>query len=82
MTFNVQFVEKTATMGVDFGEFQVIHSGGSGEIYTGSYNVTSKAFVNQVLNTKNKLLTDNINVSEINYFEAANDSGYTFVIGE
>lgn len=45
------------------------------EKYTGSYEVTPKAFTSQTLETQNKVLTDDIVVSEVPYYETTNDTG-------
>lgn len=52
------------------------------EIYTGTYNVSPKPFETQVLETSNKLLTDDIVVTEIPFHETTNPSnGLTVYIG-
>ncbi len=57
--------------------------GGSAEIYTGEYNVTPKAEEATVLRTRNKLLTENVTVSRVPFYEVSNQSGgKTFIIGE
>ena len=50
-------------------------------IYDGDYIVTPKANEEVVLETSNKLLTDDITVLEIPYYETSNVSGYTVYIG-
>lgn len=81
MKIDVKFIEKFAQINVDFGEFKVIHTGDA-EIYTGSYVAKPKAYVEQILNTANKLLVDNITIKEIPCFEQRNEYGNTMVIGE
>lgn len=48
--------------------------------YTGEYVVTPKT-EKQVLSTKDKLLTDDVTVNKIPYFETSNDNGTTIYIG-
>ena len=43
--------------------------------YTGEYQVTPKAFNSQTLDTANKVLDADIVVSEIPYYETANETG-------
>lgn len=51
-------------------------------VYSGDYEVVSKANEDSYLETKNKKLTDNIHVKEIPYFETTNlSNGLTVYIG-
>lgn len=45
------------------------------DAYTGEYKVVPQAFRAQTLETANKLLHNNMIISEIPYFETGNDSG-------
>lgn len=49
--------------------------------YTGEYEVIPKARIDQVLDTTDKLLTDDVVVREIPYEETHNESGITICIG-
>lgn len=52
------------------------------EYYTGEYEVTPQARSNVVLDTSGKLMTDNVTVLEIPYYETTNPAGgYTAIIG-
>lgn len=51
-----------------------------GVIYDGAYEVTPKASEQTVLETRNKLMTDDVTVLEIPYYETYNTSGYTVYI--
>lgn len=55
---------------------------GSGTPYTGDYIVTPKAHAQTVLPTKRKLMTDDITVLEIPYWETTNPNGKTVYIAE
>lgn len=44
------------------------------DIYQGNYEVTPKV-TQQILSTKNKVMTDNLKIKEIPYFETNNNSG-------
>lgn len=59
----------------------VISSYTTGTIYTGDYIVKPKANEEVVLDTSDKILTDDITVLEIPYYETSNVSGYTVYIG-
>lgn len=51
--------------------------------YTGSYSITPKANQSQTLDTKNKVLINNITVFEVPYFDVSNNSGgITVTIGK
>ena len=52
-----------------------------GDVYKGSYSITPKAWEEQVLETKSKVLTDNMAIKEIPYYETSNKSGLTAIIG-
>lgn len=45
------------------------------EQYVGSYEVMPKAFASQTLETQNKVLTDDIVISEVPYYETTNNTG-------
>lgn len=49
-------------------------------IYDGEYQVTPKAYNSQVLQTQNKLMTDNVTVFEVPYYETSNLYGDTVYI--
>ena len=49
--------------------------------YDGDYIIKPKAYEDIVLDTSDKLLTDDITVLEIPYYETSNVSGYTVYIG-
>lgn len=51
------------------------------EIYDGEYDIIPKAFEEQELETKDKILKDNVKVREIPYFETSNIYGDTVYIG-
>lgn len=50
--------------------------------YDGEYTIVPSAYSDQVLNTRNKFLKQNIVVTEIPTYETSNDSGTTFIIGD
>ena len=50
-------------------------SGGMLPPYEGEYVITPKPFLEQVLETKNKSMTDDVTVLEIPYSEVANPQG-------
>lgn len=50
--------------------------------YAGSYEVTPLPLMEQILQTTNKILTDDIVIAPIPYYETSNDAGgYTVIIG-
>ena len=52
----------------------------NGDHYDGEYIVTPKAWEETLLETKNKVLTDNVRVLEVPYDEISNSTGTTVVI--
>lgn len=54
---------------------------GSGEVYDGEYIVTPKPFIEQTLETREKLMADDVTVLAIPYYETSNVSGITIYIG-
>lgn len=54
---------------------------GSSEIYDGEYVVTPKPFVEQTLETREKLMINDVTVLSIPYYETSNISGITIYIG-
>ena len=50
-------------------------AGGKLPTYEGAYEVTPKPFIEQVLETKNKSMVDNVTVFEIPYSEVTNPQG-------
>lgn len=50
-------------------------AGGKLPTYEGDYQVTPKPFIEQVLETKNKSMVDNVTVFEIPYSEVTNPEG-------
>ena len=53
-----------------------------GTPYSGSYEITPKASQDQTLNTANKLLTDDITVFKVPYYQTSNVYGDTVYIAE
>lgn len=66
------------------GEGNVVIATGGGHYptYAGPYTVTPKVEEDQVLDTDGKLMSDDVTVFEIPYFETSNLYGKTFIIGE
>lgn len=52
------------------------------EIYSGAYKVIPAAFESQTLDTNNKLMTDDVTVTEVPYYETSNESGKTVYIAD
>ncbi len=74
MILNVEFVEMSQVIDADFGDVQTVTKYVGGEPYTGDYTVTPK--VNeQTLPTKDKVLTDNVFIKSIPFFDVGNSSG-------
>lgn len=62
-------------------EATIVYGGGSAPPYTGPYTVTPKVEA-QTLETARKLMTDDVNIKAIPFFETSNAAGgETFYIG-
>lgn len=44
------------------------------DAYAGDYNIVPKAFISQTLETANKVLKENVTISEVPYWETRNES--------
>ena len=74
----VRFIERSCTFKADFGEVMLVRDV---DVYEGDYEVTPRVYV-QELETKDKLLTDNITIFEIPKATVLNPkNGYTVTIG-
>lgn len=62
------------------GSFSLPQSSRDIDIYAGPYEVIPK-IRNQTLDTKNRMLSKNIFIKQIPYYETSNESGYTVYIG-
>lgn len=49
--------------------------------YTGDYIITPMPYESQTMDTRNKLMRDDVTVLAIPYFETSNTSGITIYIG-
>lgn len=60
----------------------IIHEGGY-DVYDGQYEVTPSAHNSIVLETREKLMADDVTVLKIPYYETSNESGLTvYIAGE
>lgn len=74
----------TAISGDRPQKVKTVVSGGGGGIvikYTGEYEVTPKTDSAVILETAARLMTRDVTVNKIPYFEVANESGNTIYIG-
>lgn len=61
----------------------IIHEGGGYDVYDGQYEVTPSAHNPIVLETREKLMADDVTVLKIPYYETSNESGLTvYIAGE
>lgn len=56
-------------------------SRGNIDIYDGEYIVTPKPYIEQTLETREKVMADDVTVLAIPYYETSNVSGITIYIG-
>lgn len=77
-TINTQFIQTECTFNTDFGEVILVKTD---EVYTGDYNVIPRVY-EQTLETKDKVMTDNVTVEVIPLSKVINlSNGYTVTIG-
>lgn len=72
--FDLQFAENRADMLANFGEFQTVTKLLGGDPYLGGYKIKPQVEA-QTLQTKHKVMTDDLTVLEIPYAEVSNISG-------
>lgn len=53
----------------------------TGDKYEGSYTITPKSWEKQTMKTKLKVMSDDVTIKEIPYYETSNKSGLTAIIG-
>ena len=76
--FILDFFEEDEEFVLDFGEvFEIDHDY---DPYLGPYQVTPKAWEDQILATNGKNMTDDVTVFEVPYDEVTNPNGTTVVI--
>lgn len=62
-----------------FGTVVVNHT--EGERYTGNYEITPKVDETQTLQTRNKVMSDDVTIFQIPFFQTSNLYGDTIYIG-
>jgi len=67
------------TVGISTGA-QIVREYVDAEVYDGEYTVTPQAHEEQVLETRNKRMTDDVTVLRVPYFETSNIYGNTVFI--
>lgn len=70
-TFDTAFSESDQEFEMDMGEVMTVHDGAE---YTGPYEATPQVEA-QTLETKGKLMKNNVEVHAIPFFETSNTSG-------
>lgn len=73
-SFAVGFGEEQAGFDADFKDVIMATEFVGGEIYQGDYTVTPKT-EKQTLQTREKILTENVEILSIPYFDVSNDKG-------
>lgn len=74
MNIKAKFSETSQAIAADMGEIQVVTEYVGGELYDGDYVVTPKV-VSQKMETKSKVMSDDVQIKAIPFFETANNSG-------
>lgn len=72
--FSVTFEQTSCDMGLVFEEVQTVTEYVGGEVYEGEYTITPKV-LEQKAYTAGKVLTDDITVFAIPYYDVSNASG-------
>lgn len=75
---DVKFIQTECSFNIDFGEVVFVHTD---DVYDGDYNVIPRVY-QQVLETKDKLMLDDVTVEVIPLTKIINlQNGYTVTIG-
>ena len=74
MRISVKFTEISQTFVTKFGDVQTVTKYIGGEEYVGDYVVTPKVD-EQMLETKDKVLTDDVVIKSIPFFKVSNTNG-------
>lgn len=72
--FSLEFSETNCSFEVDLGEVYRVPNPGQAEYYDGSYIVTPKV-EDQVLQTSDKLMSDDVTIKAIPFYSTSNQSG-------
>ena len=81
MRLDVKFSESNMRMNVEFAGYQKVTSQKEADPYTGAYEITP-AVESQTLPTAQKLMTADMTINAIPYFETSNEhNGETVYIG-
>lgn len=79
--FNVSVDPADRSFTADFGHIQTVTKiDGDIELYDGAYEVTPDAHNPVVLNTKDKMMADDVTVNKVPYFQTSNATGDTVYI--
>lgn len=74
MKLDLQFDQSENNLNLKFGEVQTITEYVGGEPYEGSYIITPKV-EEQKMDTKGKIMIDDVTVKSVPFFEVSNTSG-------
>lgn len=81
MKLNIEFLEDNHRFFTIFSEVQTVTNYVGGEVYEGAYHITPKVS-EQKMNTTGKVMTDDVTVLAIPYFDVSNAyGGSTVYIG-
>ena len=75
LSLNISLEGELTTNNVYEGELGTFYSVADVPAYTGEYIVIPKADTQQILETQNKLMLDDVTVTEVPYFETSNVAG-------
>ena len=73
-TLSAKFAGNAKTFSANMGEIQTITKYIGGEPFDGSYSITPKVTA-QTMPTKGKVMTDDVTVKAIPFFNVSNNSG-------
>ena len=74
MNLEVRFQENNRSFKPVFGEVHTVTEYVGGELYNGSYTITPGIW-EQKMATRSKIMTDDVTVKAIPYYEVSNPSG-------
>lgn len=79
--YSISMEEEKKSFSANFGQIQTVTKiDGDIERYVGPYEVTPDAHDPVILDTMNKILTEDVTVKKIPYYQTSNESGDTAYI--
>lgn len=73
-SFSTKLIANDQSFNANFGQIQQLTKYIGGDVYEGDYNITPK-IAPQTIPTKGKVMTDDVKINSIPFFNVSNTSG-------